>query len=64
MENKKENNTQQIDKLDYRQIDKLDYRQRELNNDEISKEEYKFFWEERNESDKLYLISSILNSNS
>ena len=51
MENKKENNTQQIDKLNYRL--------RELNDDEISEEEYKCFWEERNEADEFYMISSI-----
>jgi len=56
MENKKENNIQQQNKLIYTQ--------KELNDDDISEEEYKCFWEERNESDELYMISSILNSNS
>lgn len=55
MENRKENNTQQQNKLNYRQ--------RELNNNEIFEEEYKYFLEIRNESDELYMISSILNSN-
>ena len=54
MENKKENNIQQQNKLIYPQ--------KELNDDEISEEEYKCFWEERNESDELFMISSISNS--